>query len=145
MSSVFSAYYSGDKVTDGQLDTICASSWSSGGDEWVSVQMTVPSGMAVGYVLVYNRAESYLQSMLSGYEVWLGSAAGQQSYACSGPNTIAAAVGPFATWCGGAPAGLTYTTVVLRAVTSKMLSFAELEVYGTSARSPSPPALPISP
>ena len=121
---------------DGRLDTFCATQSALASDQWVSVSVAVPSGVSVGYVSVTNRQDAWavangaLQWLLP-FELWIGSSYGSLQYSCGGAKAGSSLVGPHTVWCGGAPSGLSFVTVVIRSGTSRMLTPAELDVYLT--------------
>ena len=122
--------YPASNAIDGNTGSLAATDNALSSDQWISVK--VPSGSAIGYVAVYNRADGQpYQGWLSPYEVWLGGTAGAQTFRCGGgPITLPAnfALGPFLTSCGGR-SDLPYVTVVLRSGTSRWLTVGELKVY----------------
>ena len=64
LSTTLSSAYSGDLCTDDSYDTLCATSDSAAGENWVAVR--VPVGSRVGPVAVYNRRDDTASA------AWLG-------------------------------------------------------------------------
>ena len=141
LSTQFANYYA-DNMKDGDYNSICGTGAAQNSDQWASVRVSAPSGTTIGYVVVYNRPQAWAHSWLLPFEVWAGDGFGSTLYSCGGAGVGAAPAGPFTVWCGDAPAGLEYVTVLLRAGTQRWLTISELEVYGTSL---APPAAPTSP
>ena len=122
--------YPASNAIDGNTGSLAATGNALSRDQWISVR--VPSGSAIGYVAVYNRADGQpYQGWLSPYEVWLGGTAGALTFNCGGgPITLPAnaALGPFLTSCGGR-SDLPHVTVLLRSGTSRYLTLSEIKVY----------------
>ena len=123
MSSVYHpSYYGPSTLTDGNLQTKCLS--QSRVNSWASVRL--PSGMAVGYVAIHNRADAYAY-MLGSFEVWLGTTYGDLTEKCGGPTPSQSVAGPTMMWCRGV-SHLPYVT--MRQVGSaRYLTIAEIAVY----------------
>ena len=125
------AIFPASNIMDGKLDTFCATASAQFSDQWVSLSVAVPGGMGIGYVAVMNRQDAWAvanaaQQWLLPFELWLGSSYGSLQYRCGGAAAGSSLAGPYTMWCGEAPAGLSFVTVLLRSGTSRQAASSDV-------------------
>jgi len=149
MSSTFSVDHTASRCIDDNLATLCATTETSPGVNWVAVQ--VPPGTRVSHVAVYNRQDyASIQHWLGSIQVWLGTAPGATGGTATlcGVGSYDATISqaePYVFSCAGATSG-SFVTVLNVGCTTCILALAEVAVYQLPLLPPAPlPAHPPPP
>ena len=141
MSSLYDGFHGPANAIDGNDATVIVT--EGNGIEWVSVRVDAAATEGIDYVQVTGRGGRWA-TLLSPFEVCLGSAFGECSVTCGGLQHVPAGAGPFGVACQGpSSSDLSYATV-RRAVVG-YLSLAEVRCFSSVAPPSAPPEPPQSP